>query len=908
MIVGFWACKPCKSGAGRNYSASVKGDEFTQNRCGGGLARSLIVAACLCSLSIAQDSSENNATRSVSTKENPGAQSSAVAINSYKFPEIVVVGNIDSSLTSVGDSYGGTQKIGRTMIESMPSGNGDFVQLLRTNPNVQFSSTNRQSTTLGEISPANISINGAKYWQNNFMLDGANMNNDLDPARNPGGNPTRFSAFDTMNSVSQGMAIDSDFLRSVEVHDSGVSAKYGGFTGGVVEAKTRDPRAGFHGKFSMQHTEDSWTRYHIYGDEQSFENSATPLNQPRFDKWITRLNLEGTVTEDLGLMFGYTNTRSKIPLKAYDRRYNADTTITERVQRRNIDNYFLKALWYASDRLTITPSVTYAPERNKMFNDHVKDSYADMKSGGLNLALKTDYDGDFARFNQILSYSKLESSRDAENEYYRAWQYSNVKNWGSKILSAAAIEGGYGDLDQTQKSFSYNADLEFNEFDLGGSKHRFITGFEFKKQEAKFNVKKEFMTASGIAPLPAGVNACDPDDELCSIDDSFARRGRSGQFFTRKSYYKGNTKVDMKSLAVYLEDEIKIGDLTLRPGVRLNRDDYMKQTTAAPRFNSYYDIFSDGDSILSFGANRYYGRNLFTYKLREGREGLATTYTRPRNAYTQNWTQLPKDPSLTKFNELKVPYEDELVFGAKQKLGNFEFFGKYVSRKGRDQIIKSTRRDLGLAPNPNYQNNYQTFTNDGRSENKILTFGVKTIDDYEAFGTLNGFELGFEHIKMKTNNTLYDISLDRETLEDEKIVEYDGRLMRLSELPAQDYARPWTASLNIITKIPSYGISVNNFLSFKGSQEAIARTGRTPAGKYPARYDKYEKVNLGKSYSWDARIGYAKKMAGEVEFFTNLDIYNVLNKRNKARLSSDTSLDLVYEAGRQFWLEAGIRW
>jgi len=138
----------------------------------------------------------------------------------------------------------------------------------------------------------------------------------------------------------------------------------------------------------MQHTEDSWTRYHIYGDEQSFENSATPLNQPRFDKWITRLNLEGTVTEDLGLMFGYTNTRSKIPLKAYDRRYNADTTITERIQRRNIDNYFLKALWYATDRLTITPSVFYAPQRNKMFNDHVKDSYVDMKSGGLNLALK----------------------------------------------------------------------------------------------------------------------------------------------------------------------------------------------------------------------------------------------------------------------------------------------------------------------------------------------------------------------------------------------------------------------------------------------------------------------------------------------------------------------------------------
>ena len=206
----------------------------------------------------------------------------------YELGRINVDANVSKSLTSTGDVYGGTQKIGRAMIEAMSSGNGDFVQLLRTNPNVQFSSTNRQSTTLGEISPANISINGAKYWQNNFMLDGVNMNNDLDPAKNPGGNPTRFSAFDTINSVSQGMAVDSDFLESIEVRDSSVSAKYGGFTGGVVEVKTRDPRAGFHGKFSMQHTEDSWTRYHIYGDEQSFENSATPLNQPRFDKWITR--------------------------------------------------------------------------------------------------------------------------------------------------------------------------------------------------------------------------------------------------------------------------------------------------------------------------------------------------------------------------------------------------------------------------------------------------------------------------------------------------------------------------------------------------------------------------------------------------------------------------------------------
>ncbi|MBR8465552.1 hypothetical protein KDE13_04150 [Campylobacter sp. faydin G-140] len=77
---------------------------------------------------------------------------------------------------------------------------------------------------MGEVDSANISINGSKYY----------------------------GIFDTINSVSQGIAIDSD-----------ISAKCGDFTGGVIDSKTRDPRSGFHGKFYMQHTQDSRTRFHI---------------------------------------------------------------------------------------------------------------------------------------------------------------------------------------------------------------------------------------------------------------------------------------------------------------------------------------------------------------------------------------------------------------------------------------------------------------------------------------------------------------------------------------------------------------------------------------------------------------------------------------------------------------------
>lgn len=84
-------------------------------------------------------------------------------------------------ITAMDAVYQGEQVIDRQMIDSLPSGNGDITSLLRTNPNVQFDNNQLNSKSPGEIAPANISINGAQPWQNLFIVDGMNMNNDLDP-------------------------------------------------------------------------------------------------------------------------------------------------------------------------------------------------------------------------------------------------------------------------------------------------------------------------------------------------------------------------------------------------------------------------------------------------------------------------------------------------------------------------------------------------------------------------------------------------------------------------------------------------------------------------------------------------------------------------------------------------------
>lgn len=134
----------------------------------------------------------------------------------------------------------GTQKITQAQIERMPTKDGNITELLRNNPNVQFSNTSDTAEAAGEIAPNEVSIHGAAFYSNNYTIDGLSNNDNLNPASDnsirAGKDVDGYSPMDLPGGGTQSFWIDSSLLQNVEVFDSNISAKYGNFTGGVINA------------------------------------------------------------------------------------------------------------------------------------------------------------------------------------------------------------------------------------------------------------------------------------------------------------------------------------------------------------------------------------------------------------------------------------------------------------------------------------------------------------------------------------------------------------------------------------------------------------------------------------------------------------------------------------------------
>jgi len=806
-------------------------------------------------------------------------------------PELKVAGD-DLSLP-----HAGGMVLDQTYVQDSNKGNGDLATVLRINPAVQFAdSATNSSRRMGEIRPADFSINGAPPYQNLLVLDGMSFNNDMDPVSNNPNDATN------VPSHAQGIALDTELIGTLTVHDANIPAAFGGFTGGVVDVETRQAQAAFGGKLSFRMARSVWDEQIIPEDNRdSFELSSTLANQPHYDKYRVGVMLEGRTRQNIGLIGTLNRTRSDIPLRGYSAgRISASDDFIKQ-QRRENTSISLRADVSPTQRIYLSANLTHAPNDERYFIQNTKNSWFDLKQGGPLAGIRLAYAGDVWTFNNSLNYSNLDSSRRSQSggNYWKSWRPSEVFDWG--VTATTSAEGNWGSVDQANRMLAYKLSAERTELYWGATAHRLQWGLEYRDRKAYYHRLANHysyimptMTTNCIGP--DGVE----DTETCSLSPAFP--GGRGQFLGRLTFWSaGEFEVKMREMAAFVQDAIQFGRWNLRAGLRFDHDDLMDKNTIAPRLAATRDVSGSQNTLLTVGANRYYGRNLFGYKLREGRERLQSVYL--RRSVAAGWSEPDQSTASNRFETLRIPYADEWMLGFSQHWSRFDLNFKYVRREGRDEILRErvkSNDDSGF-----YSDRIYRYVNKGRSRSEIYSLFINLRQPWQWGPLSTQMQLAFDHTDVRRNHVHYDTAYDDEY---DRLIRYNGSIIRAYELPQDGYNRPWTARLSTQTRIESIGLLWSNFWRWRDGYISLPTIGSEiyQDGDQPVLIDVIERRKNPGSLAWDSTLEYNFRLIGRQQMYARVEVQNILNRR-MSLANNTTAATALYEPGRNYWLEFGYR-
>lgn len=279
--------------------------------------------------------------------------------------------------------------------------------------------------------------------------------------------------------------------------------------------------------------------------------------------------------------------------------------------------------------------------------------------------------------------------------------------------------------------------------------------------------------------------------------------------------------------------------------------------------------------------------------------------------------QTTQAPLAQKFNELNVPYDDELMLGISQNLWLFTATLKYIHRNGKDEIMRRARSaSSGNAPLlPGYSNSYNFYTNDGSSKSDIITLTLNNTTPIDTLGIKNIIILAFDLTNTKRT---YNLFAADEAYYDDTDIMYNGQIIKYRDRPTDNYTRPYTLRLNTTH---SFGIGRtkwlwNNFFRYRaGYDRMVLIPSNSPDRDPNFSGQQYGKMHFKGAFTWDMRIGFDVNVYKGNTLFMNLDVYNVLNTQNMTTTSSLNTLIYstntavpVYEVGRQFWVQVGYRY
>lgn len=707
----------------------------------------------------------------------------------------------------------GVTRYGKREIDSTPGGNGDITSVLIRHPGVQFDNAALSADTAGDIAPAKISIHGAKFYDNQFLLDGASINSNIS-----GG--VQFGAEnDTPKEDSgQGLAVDSRLLCNISVLDANVSAAYGRFMGGVVNAEVCAPTKKLGGGVSLEYSSSKWMEKKFDGPGNGL--STDIAKQDSFRKWTWRGNIEAQISDSLGIVGSVSRKTSTIPLMAYDR--GAQSTGDSQVKdaKHQIDNLFLKAFFKPGGGITGDASILYSPSVTDAFRASTKNSDYRNESGGLLLSAGLSMPVGTATFNQKIAYKETESSRFSSSNEYLSWRYSpGDKNWATPGVNGYTTntwsrEGGFGDIEQQEKTLSYKWDMKLAPVQWGLSAHTFTVGGELEWDRFAYERLNDYtLYTAARYTTTCNVAGGGVDSKYCSLAPVYGQK--TGQYMsTRVVYRAGRVEHDSRYAALFLEDSIRWDQLQVRLGLRLENASDAMEAVLAPRLSATYQWGAQREWKAEAGLNRYYGQNLKAYQIYAQKSSLHMG-TETRGAVTggviPDWTVASK-AMVPAPDALKTPYADELALGLGREWGGMHWQAKYVHRKSKDEVVM-----LEGAPG--------TWDNLGESKTDSYSLSMSTVKPLELARTQTQLSVVWDYAKSKS--THYDWSSS--TLDEDGIptyVMYQGQVIPSYALPAQNFHRPWTLRVMSSTEIPQWGVRLDGIVRLRQAYTKVGEIGR----------------------------------------------------------------------------------
>lgn len=764
--------------------------------------------------------------------------------NKNILPEIVVYGDNNKSLSSI-------KTLSSAEISKTPTSNGNITDYLRSNPHIRYENSDQNGFQRGEIKPENISINGADPNQTAYFVDNVNINNDL---------AIDNSIFDGSMQVVPGIShtqayfFDATMLSKVEVQDSNISASLGGFMGGAVIAKTKQYSGTDSIKLKYRTTRSSWAKMKEDSAAQKILKLVRPDDvgvaelQPKYDKQTFSVVAEKSLGDNMGMVLGYSRRTSSIEqnrLIGY-KTATTEAQLDKQNHQRLSDNLLLNFNWTPQEKERIELGLRYSNYKElKYFKENIDNNVSDYHQAlGATLAWVHSFDSGV--WTNTLAYDRFKDKRKSVSA-----DVSSVSVVLDNGLSYDYEKGGYGNSQLIQDNLHFSTEYAMEPFHLGSTEHSISIGSIYQATEYQFYRPQD--VHSKVVQVILDANGSNPTEMILS--DSTTSKGR--------------VKTTYQNIVAYAEDLIKWNKFELRPGIRIERDDYLKNNNIAPRFVARYHPWDDTGFTL--GLNRYYGRSFASLKLANRILKINDDSTRQH----QN------------FSSLKTPYADELSLSFDQNIGNLALKLGYIHRDNKNRIM------LKKESTKSFYINGHNFGVD------VYTFQLNNIEPWKLGKTYWTTSLGFDWLNTKRA----DVSNEFDPNEP---VYLDGKLMTRSQMLQQvnSSTEDWIARLGIDMEMPDYNITWSNKVYMKAPIRSYEELESNDNG-----ISRFRSYHYGRHTQWDSSIRWQPTILGKHSVYLQVDILNVLNKTRKNKVTTLSTSDEygVYTPGREFWLEVGYQ-